>query len=317
MNPIWIKNIEINRNKWDACINECSWGNIYSLSFYLDYITHNRWDALIIGDYDYIMPVPIKSKFGIEFTYRPDFCQQLGVFTKFNIIEKEILQLFLKKLTERFITFIYPLNHENTVFNIKKIKFNKKTNFVLNLNTTYTEIYSKYSNELKRNLKKTEKSNIRLNENTSIDELINIYKDAWQNLHFINDKTYIAFKKVTEHLIDNKKAKIFSVIKNDKILSACVIFFFKDRIYYPFSAITPDGKKNNSTEFMINEIIKKYCPSPLQLDFEGSDITNVKLFYKKFSPINKSYFQITKNVYFLEKFIIFRIFLKNVLHFKK
>lgn len=317
MNPIWIKNNEIDRQKWDTCINICAWGKIYSLSFYLDNITNYSWEALILGDYEYIMPVPLKSKAGIKITYRPDFCQQLGVFSKNENIENDILVLFLYKLYERFKTFIYPLNHKNLLSNSGFIKCQKRTNFVLKLDKNYNEIFENYSNELKRNLKRAEKLNLQIDYNISSDVLIKTYKDSWQSRYQISESVYSGFKKIIDYSMVNKTAQIIAVKYENRILSACAIFFFKDRIYYPFSAITPDGKKFHSTEYMINEILAKHSQSPLTLDFEGSDISSVNSFYRKFSPTNEPYFQITKNVYFLEKIIFFRIFLKNVLHFRK
>ncbi|MCC6721853.1 MAG: hypothetical protein IT243_06595 [Bacteroidia bacterium] len=313
----WVKNDKIDFERWDNVILNCEWGNIYSLGKYIQLITNNNWEALIIGEYEYIMPVPIKKKYGLEFTYRPDFCQQLGVFSISNKINDDILSKFIKKLNSRFKFYVYNLNYRNNLNNYKNIKVSQKTNFTINLNNNYEFIYSNYNKELKRNLKKAEKNNLEITNNISLNQLISNYKNAWQSRYSISDTTYNNFKIICEWCIKNDLAKLYSVKKNNIILSSCIIFLFKNRIYYPFSSIISEGKKNNSTEFMIDFIIKKHSNTNYVFDFEGSDIHSVQSFYRKFSPQNEPYFQISKRVYFLECFINFRNFLKNVLFIRK
>lgn len=317
MEPIWVKCDKIDRQKWDKTIEKCDWGNIYSTSTYLDLITSKSWEALILGDYEYIMPVPIKKKVGIKYTYRPDFCQQLGVFTIYTNLEEKLLIVFVKKIYERFIFFIYPLNHNNVLTNKKLFNINTKNNFILKLDRNYSSINSNYKNELKRNLKKAENYYLEISNIISSDELINIYKNAWQQFHPISNESYSNFIKIIEWGLNTQNAKVLAIKKDNQILSACAILFYKDKIYYPFSAITPIGKKYCATEFMINSIIKEHSNSPSIFDFEGSEIDSVKSFYSKFSPNNLPYFHIQKKVYILELIIFFRNFLKNVLHFRK
>lgn len=317
MEPIWVKCNEIDRQKWDKTIEKCDWGNIYSTSTYLDLITSKSWEALILGDYEYIMPVPIKKKVGIKYTYRPDFCQQLGVFSVYSKIDKNLLISFVKKVYDRFIFFIYPLNYNNVLTNKKLFNIKTKNNFILKLNRNYSSISSNYKNELKRNLKKAKNFDLVVTNNISPDELINIYKNAWQQFHPVSIESYNNFKKIIVWGLNTQNAKVLTIKNDNQILSACTIFFYKDKIYYPFSAITPIGRKYCATEYMINSIIKEHSNSPSIFDFEGSEIDSVKSFYSKFSPENLPYFHIQKNVYILELIIFFRNFLKNVLRFRK
>ena len=57
---------EIDTTKWDHCIDTAGNGLIYAYSFYLDHMARN-WDALVLNDYEAVMPLTWNSKFGIRY----------------------------------------------------------------------------------------------------------------------------------------------------------------------------------------------------------------------------------------------------------
>jgi hypothetical protein len=56
------------------------------------------WDALVWGDYEFVMPLPVRKKWGIQYVYQPLFCQQLGIFPK----PSNWLRNFFMKRCEKF-----------------------------------------------------------------------------------------------------------------------------------------------------------------------------------------------------------------------
>jgi hypothetical protein len=74
-----LKHPEINRQKWDACIQNACNSLVYAESWYLDIVSPN-WEALICGDYEYVMPLPIKRKLGISFLVQPPINAAIGCF---------------------------------------------------------------------------------------------------------------------------------------------------------------------------------------------------------------------------------------------
>ena len=67
---------QINKEKWDAAIDEAINGIIYAKSWYLDIVSPD-WTALILGDYEVIMPLTYRKKFGVKYLYKPFFAQYL------------------------------------------------------------------------------------------------------------------------------------------------------------------------------------------------------------------------------------------------
>ena len=78
---MYIKNSNIDREKWDKCIVSSCNPRIYAISWYLDIVCKN-WDGLVFGDYEVVFPVVFKKRFFLKKSYHPFFCQQLGLFSK-------------------------------------------------------------------------------------------------------------------------------------------------------------------------------------------------------------------------------------------
>src|ERR1700678_4772667 len=71
----------IDDTKWNHAIRHASNSLPYAYTWYLDALC-SRWVGLVMGDYEFIMPLPIGRKWGLLYVYQPLFCQQLGVFYK-------------------------------------------------------------------------------------------------------------------------------------------------------------------------------------------------------------------------------------------
>ena len=57
----YLRRYEIDTKKWDQCIIESDNGLIYAHAFYLDHMA-KQWDALVMGNYDAVMPLPFNQK---------------------------------------------------------------------------------------------------------------------------------------------------------------------------------------------------------------------------------------------------------------
>ena len=296
----WINNSAIDRQKWDNCIEKCEWGKVYALSWYLDFLTENSWEALILGDYECIMPVPFRKKLGIKYAYRPNFCQQLGVFSADSNLPKTVLNDFTEELLKRFKHLHYPLNHSNNFETKPPYKLQKRTNLILNLGKSYENLYQSYSGNLKKNLKMAENAELFVKENIPTELVISLYKNAWQSLNEIPELDYKNFKALVDFAEKQGIAKKFGVYKNDTLLASCIVLKYKNRLYYPFSAISQEGRKYAAIAFLIDNIVKDYSNSNFYFDFEGSDIKNVKSFYEKFGPEKEYYYQIDKVIPFFK-----------------
>lgn len=84
----YLKNNEIDVKKWDACVEQSPNGLLYASSFFLNNLC--MWDALVLNDYEAVMPLPKRKKWGVEYIYNPAYAAQCGVTG--NNINTEIIQ---------------------------------------------------------------------------------------------------------------------------------------------------------------------------------------------------------------------------------
>src|ERR1700733_10069344 len=126
---------KIDKAAWDRCIDEAPGGLVYAYSFYLD-IMARHWDALVMNDYQLVMPLTWNKKYGIYYLYQPAFTASLGVFGK-NITEA-LVQQFIQAIPDKFKLVEIELNKDNPV---NTASINMRTNYVLSLNKSYEVLY--------------------------------------------------------------------------------------------------------------------------------------------------------------------------------
>src|ERR1051325_4489828 len=109
-NPVAIQYLahkDIDKKKWNRCIDNADNGLIYAYSFYLDCMAKN-WDALVQNDYEAVMPLTWKKKYGIRYLYQPFLTAQLGVFGQ--IITERQCGDFIQAIPSKFRYIDISLN---------------------------------------------------------------------------------------------------------------------------------------------------------------------------------------------------------------
>src|SRR5690606_3700778 len=127
-----VHHANIDFEKWDMCISSAVHSEIYAYSWFLDCVSP-QWSALILNDYEAVMPLPIKSKYGIRYIVQPPFCQKLGVFSPQTISEEmgKTFEIILSKyISVRYATYA-------PIFNSTKSK--EQANYIVSLNNKYSK----------------------------------------------------------------------------------------------------------------------------------------------------------------------------------
>jgi lipid II:glycine glycyltransferase (peptidoglycan interpeptide bridge formation enzyme) len=275
--------------KYDTCILEAAKSRIYAFSWYLDIVADN-WSVLVLDDYQAVMPLPWRSKYFIKYIYTPCWVQQLGVFSLRNIEEKQIEE-FVENVPNRFKKVTLLTN----VSGFKNIDCTIRDNYILNLEASYEEIFKKYKKNRKQAINKIHKNNNLRIEEVSIDRVIELFKDNYYDKKKIITEDYVKLKILVEGLVVKSQVEVYGVFtEKSKLISGAV--FLKDsyRITYLFSASTLEGKKNESSTLLIDNMIQKYCNSELIFDFEGSMIPGVASFFRSFNASLESYSEINR-----------------------
>ena len=283
---------QIDKAKWDTCINNAPNGNIYAYSGYLDSMAMN-WDALVLNDYEAIMPLTWNKKYGIYYLYQPFLSASLGVFG--NGLSAAMVNSFLHAIPEKFRYWDIYLNHSN-YFELADFKLYQRSNYILSLNDPYEILFSKFRDNIKRNIKKAAELNCSVQTNISIDDIITLAKEQFKNFTSIKSDDFENFKKLYQQLNLQKKAITYGVYTPDAQLVASSVFFFShNRAYYILVGNHPNSKVTGASHALIDAFIKDHAGKNIVLDFEGSDIRNIAFFYSSFGATEEKYAGIKLN----------------------
>lgn len=275
----------IDKEKWDKCISNSLNHLVYAESWYLDIVCPEKWNALILNDYEAVMPLPLKSKMGLTYVQQPIWTQQLGVFSTTEITPK-VIDNFLKSIPKKMAMVSLNMNEHNFIENYN---LSAKTNLILDLNNSYEELKTNFSSNTKRNCNKAAKSNLTTDlSSKDVAGFINFFKTNIQNP--ISDYHYNTLQKLVEYAVDKNKGVIALVKLDDEIIAASFILKSENRLIYRTGTSSKKGKELNAMFLLVNAIIQQYANTKYQLDFEGSEIGGVARFYSGFGASNAPYY---------------------------
>ncbi len=279
------KHHNIDKKKYDDCILQSSQGTVYAMSWYLDVVSPG-WELLATDDFETIMPIPVKQKFGITYAIQPHLCQQLGIFSSRDL-DESILKNFIKQIP--YSIYRIQLNSGN-IFQDQTILL--RHNYVLDMSLPYTNLQERYKTNCQRNIKKAKTEIQNVSNFTSREAFFEI-------LHTHNGpiiKLLDLLKKLLDSAEKYAKTEIWNVRDHSGNLLACTFFlYWKNRVYYMVPVSSPEGKKLQSMSFLIDQFIQRHSSTDLILDFEGSSILNIARFYEGFGANLERYPVINKD----------------------
>ncbi|MBI5372159.1 MAG: GNAT family N-acetyltransferase [Sphingobacteriales bacterium] len=276
---------QIDRKKWDACIEQASNGLIYAYSFYLDTMA-KHWEALVLNDYEAVMPLTWNRKYGIRYLYQPFLAAQLGIFG--NKLAEQDIRDFLQSIPAAFRYIDIYLNSGNRatapgLFSLLR------DNYVLDLNLPYEKLVSQYRDNTRRNIKKARQAGCLVQQNTAVEKIITLAVQQMQLHDKEVEENINRFRELFRLLQEQKRAVTYGITLGDELLASAVFFFSHNRSYYILVGNHPNGKTIGASHALIDAFIRDYAGQPLLLDFEGSDIRNLAFFYSSFGAVQEIY----------------------------
>lgn len=280
-----VPHASINKEQWDTCIHSSFNQLIYGSSVYLDAMSP-QWDALILGNYEAVMPITWRSKMAIRYVCQPAFTQQLGLFCT-HPSQLELLPRFLEKLALQFRLVEIMLNHENR---LKATTLHH--NFILPIHQSYKEISKNFTSDFLKNLKRSQKFNLQYLATDEVRLAMEIFKDLYASRLGARPEDYLHFTRLVQVLLAQQKAFVRKVLSSTGELLAIGIFLIEgNRIYNMASSTLPNGRMMEANHFLFDQLIQEFCQQDLLLDFEGSDMPGIARFYQKFGAVDAPYGQ--------------------------
>lgn len=281
----YVTNRKIDKVKWDNCISKAGNCLIYAYSFYLDTMA-KHWDALVLNDYEAVMPLTWNSKYGIHYLYQPFLVAQLGVFG--NSITEELVENFIQEIPTSFRLIEISMNSKN-IFGAPTGFSIHRSNYVLDLNKPYQTLFNNYRENIRRNIKKAEQLGCIIKKDFDVEEVITLAVQQMKAQNHESTDNINRFRKLYHSLQEKKMAVTYGIQLNNELLASCVFFFSHNRAYYILVGNHPNGKTIGASHFLIDAFIRDNAGKEMVLDFEGSDISSLAFFYSSFGAEHEVY----------------------------
>ncbi|MFT5513240.1 MAG: hypothetical protein ACI8SE_001646 [Bacteroidia bacterium] len=276
----YIKHIDIDKQRWDKTIADSNNPRIYAESWYLDVTTNNCWDAVILNDYEAVMPLPYNRKlFGVHQIYRPFFTQQLGVFSTDSTID---ISAFIQTIPKKFLRLQYPFHSKNDVEGATK-----RTNLVLPLSLPYSQLQANFSASLRKRIRRS--NTLQLEETADISAVIQFYKDQLEHKVKLGDVGYRIAQKLFSEAYRHKSAKIYRLLDDGEVLAMGVFLVKYNRVINVFGASANSKTHPNTMSALLSKVMEKYAESNNTFDFEGSDLPGIKDYFLSFGSKEENY----------------------------
>lgn len=278
--------LQIDAAKWNHCVQQHSNGLLYATTTYLNALCPD-WEGLIMNDYEAILALPIKKKWGIRYAYTPPFIQQLGIIGNTDAVDTADL---LKMIKETVAYADMHFNFSNASL-LQDIPVTSRTNLVISLDQPLVQIQAQYSNDLKENIRKAT-SQALVYTHAGLHEAIDHFQDQYAaRIKQIHSSDYDIFLRLCEQLQTTGQCLVRAVTNADQELLA-IALLLKDerRIYNLMNTTLPAGRDKEANHFLLDNIIREFAGQSLLFDLEGSEIPGVKKFYASFGAVNQPYF---------------------------
>lgn len=288
---LYIKNRDIDRAKWDFCIQQSPNPLVYAMSWYLD-IVCSGWAALVEDDYKLVFPLTWGSKFGISYLYQPMFTQQLGIFSVKSLPPEKVNQI-IQSLPDRYL--LADINLWNDIeLKLSGAKVYERNNFQLNLDQEYSKIQDGYTSNTQRNIARARNSSLSIQELESDEPILKLKKE---NLKVgLKGKHFQKLKNLISYTREHNYGKVYGVLdSNSKLLASAFFISYKNRLIYLLSASSKKGKETRAMFFLVDEIIRIKSGMNTLLDFEGSEIAGLARFFSGFGAENVTYRHLSYN----------------------
>lgn len=282
---------DINKEKWDDCIESSHEAIFYALSCFLDSSPYN-WSAIVDeqiddeGDtyYETVFPYQHIKKFGFSIIIQDPFLHELGIFSRNPLIDKNIFELIELAFSNFAYVSHYIFNSKNTISQLKTVP-----SYHLPLNTPYETLFKNYHSKRKYELRNATAAQLNIRKSNNIELHIDLFRQhVASKIYGIEEYQYHQLITLYNQFHQKGFVQIYEVLTNDnEVVTSGMFITHQQKITYFFAATSPTGRKLSSSVFLLDYIIKKYSSSNYTLDFEGGDTSNLATFYKRFGAHKK------------------------------
>ena len=275
--------------RWDRCIDTAANGRIYGYSSYLDFMS-TAWSALIVGDYQAVIPLPHRSICGIHYLYPPAFTGPLAIYGLLpqGLSAAEILAVIPEKFR------LWDMNIDLESGSIPWPHTTRK-NHVLPLAAGYDEIRKHYRATVRNSLNRRKHEVVDIRSGIPVADVV--------------DPATAAGAMGSTTMDDRERLRSLYALLSAKdmawttglfdpggtLISSALFFRSHQRIYYIAAWSGEAGRVAGGSAALMDHTIRRFAGQDMVLDFEGSDIPGIAFFFEGFGADIEEYLFIRHN----------------------
>lgn len=288
----FVENRSVDRKKWNKCIQQSYNGLIYARDWYLD-LCADHWDALVMGDYTAVMPLPTIERRGIKVLYQPPFCVQLGMFSTAP---------FSQNLLEGFIEAIPP-DYRYVNINLNKYNYIGTTSFhttekktcELDLIGPYKKLYAGYHGHIKQVLSGASGHPLKIDREIELNEFARQFGKSYKGKTSLRKQQQNILHTIAGKLLIKKTGEVWAARNRNNELCATALFAKANHksILLAHSLTGKDGQMGLTA--IIDHYIKTNSEKNSTLDFRQADTAGALAYYRGFGAAESRFINLKKN----------------------
>lgn len=280
---------EVDKTKWNRCVATSEAATVF-VDFDFLCLADSEWGALIKGDYEAVMPLPHRSKFGVSYVFSPPFYFRLGVFSPTPLTPADVNE-FVRHIPARFVQVDLNLNEGNS-----NELFKEKTVFQvshqLKLDDPYEVLRKNFSRSHKHNIKVAGSFQPVVDKNIRVEEVIALFRsNRGRDRHIrISDADYATFLKMTDFIHCKGLLENWGIRDEEGRLlaGACFLRDF-DHLWFWFSGRDESRSDRRAMFYLMDRYIEAHAGSGLVFGMSGSKNENVSQLYRGFGAERYTY----------------------------
>lgn len=295
----------IDPRRWDAFVRESPQASVYALHGYASAIRPG-WRALIVrkGEtWKAVMPLAVSKKWRYQAVLQPFFAQHWGVMfapapTSLSH-QKRCLQLVLEELqdVELFAVnfsprFAYPLP-----FYWENYQLHTRYTYQLSLTPTTTELWQQLAASLKRQVMKAERNGCLLVPIEPRDLMALIRQNKSEGKDLLGEADPRTFETLCTYALASGLGTLkgLRAASGQLLAGALFVDFLGERLYLQGAFLPGKGDSGAMSSLMWQALLDAKAHECHVFDFEGSMISGIESFFRKFGAQPVPYLHIYRN----------------------
>ena len=267
---------DIDTERWDAAVRSAPYG----LSWWLDAATGGRWYGLVLDGYRAVLPLPVSRSLGpVKLINGASFTQHQGPFGTFSGAEAlRMLRAIPPWWYVRKLSFYPPTAAETDL--PSRWRVTPRTNHELDLSPDYPTLVRGYRGNLRRKLRDFPPTEL---NDWPLPDFLAFYQEHAGAKAGLTAASYKIMKRLTAAILRHKAGNCYHLTDEaGATIAALLLVHHGNRCFNLLAASSPEGYRLHGMTRLLDGVVRAHAGTPTVLDFEGSDIPGVALFFRGF-----------------------------------